>query len=38
MGVSQFKLTEQLPETLKEFLPTPEIINTLNKIGNNEND
>jgi predicted nuclease of restriction endonuclease-like (RecB) superfamily len=38
MGVSQFKLTEQLPDKLKEFLPTPEIINTLNKIGNNDND
>jgi len=26
MGVSQFKLTEKLPDNLKEFLPTPEEI------------
>jgi hypothetical protein len=28
-GVSQFKLTEKLPDNLKEFLPTPEEITKL---------
>jgi predicted nuclease of restriction endonuclease-like (RecB) superfamily len=31
MGVSQFKLTEQLPEQLKQYLPTPEELTKLNK-------
>ncbi len=26
IGVSEFKLTEQLPEALKNYLPTPETI------------
>ena len=29
MGVSQFKLTEKLPENLKKFLPTPEELTKL---------
>ena len=29
MGVSQFKLTEELPEKLKQYLPTPEKITKL---------
>lgn len=29
MGVSQFKLTETLPDQLKEYLPTPEEITKL---------
>ncbi|MDP5020809.1 MAG: PDDEXK nuclease domain-containing protein [Rickettsiaceae bacterium] len=31
MGVSQFKLTEQLPEKLKQYLPTAEELTKLNK-------
>ena len=31
MGVSQFKLTETLPEQLKKYLPTPEEITKLKK-------
>lgn len=29
MSVSQFKLTEKLPESLKQYLPTPELITRL---------
>jgi hypothetical protein len=29
MGISQFKLTEQLPEKLKKYLPSPEEITKL---------
>jgi predicted nuclease of restriction endonuclease-like (RecB) superfamily len=32
IGVSQFKLTEQLPEKLKEYLPTPETITKLKNL------
>ncbi len=31
MGVSQFKLTEKLPESLKKYLPTPEELTKLAK-------
>lgn len=36
MGVSQFKLTEQLPEQLKQYLPTAEELTKLKKEGKYE--